>query len=208
MALPFLGEIPAATVSIVAAAVTVSIGIAARPVVENAISGLVISFSEPFRIGDTVDIDSFYGTIEDINITHTVVKLWDWKRYVIPNSQMLQSKFLNYSLFDTHIWAYIEFFVAYDADLTEVRRIAINAAEEATGNGDLEAPQLWIVDTDQQSARCWVAAWVSSPSERWTVTHEMRTGLIKGFAKAGIKTHSYRVVSDDEAKSRALAGAR
>ncbi|MEO1173243.1 MAG: mechanosensitive ion channel domain-containing protein, partial [Myxococcota bacterium] len=80
--IPLLDRIPAALLSLTVGVITVLIGVAARPFIENVIAGLVISISKVIRIGDTVKIDEWYGTIEDINTTHTTIKLWDWRRYV------------------------------------------------------------------------------------------------------------------------------
>jgi small-conductance mechanosensitive channel len=92
--LPFLADVPAAFLSLVAASVAVLFGIAARPVVENAIAGVVIAHSKLINIGDSIRVDDHYGTIEDVTTTHTTVKLWDWRRYVVPNSAMLQMRLL------------------------------------------------------------------------------------------------------------------
>jgi small-conductance mechanosensitive channel len=101
--LPFLDQVPAALLSLLIGGGTVLVGVAARPFVENALSGLAISSSRLVSIGDTVLVDGFFGTIEDVTLTHTVVKIWDWRRYVIPNARMLSNPFVNASLFDRFV---------------------------------------------------------------------------------------------------------
>jgi small-conductance mechanosensitive channel len=66
--LPFVGNIPAAGISLIVAGFTVILGIASRPWIENIIAGLVLSYSKALNIGDTVLIQDHYGTIEDINL--------------------------------------------------------------------------------------------------------------------------------------------
>jgi small-conductance mechanosensitive channel len=88
--IPFLGYVPGTYLSIVVGSIGFTIGIAAKPYVENLISGLIMSYGRSVRIGDTVEIDNQYGTVEDIALTYTVVKVWDWKRYIIPNALVLQ----------------------------------------------------------------------------------------------------------------------
>lgn len=70
---------------------------------------MVISFSKHFLTGDTVTLDSQYGTIEDISLTHTTIKLWDWQRYVVPNHRMLSKEVINHS----HRQGYLMAWVAY-----------------------------------------------------------------------------------------------
>ncbi len=190
--LPFLDRIPAASVSLLVAALTVLVGIAARPVVENAMAGLVISSSKIISIGDTVRIDDWYGTVEDITTTHTTIKVWDWRRYVLPNSRMLQSAFINYSLFDKYQWAYVEFWIAYDADFEKAREIALDSPNDSRYFANHEPPRFWVMEMTKEGSRCWVAAWADTPSDAWLLTNDMRTAIIRGFQRAGIATHSVR----------------
>ena len=189
VSLPFLAKAPAAVVPVYAAAVTVLLGLAVRPLLENAIAGLVISSSRMVRIGDTVRVDDMYGTVEDITPTHTTIKIWDWRRYLVPNSRMLQSAFFNYSLFDTFQWAYVEFWVSYDADLERVREIAVSAPSTSQHFSNAEPPKFWLVDLERDAVRCWVAAWANTPSEAWALTHDIRTELVRALQIEGITTH-------------------
>ncbi len=191
--LPFLGRVPAAYVSLVVAAFTIVLGVASRPLIENAIAGLVLSFSRRVNIGDTVRIHEHYGTIEDISPSHTTIKLWDWRRYVMPNRAMLDATFLNYSVIDTFQWAYVEFYVSLDADIDEVESIAVEAAASSPGFQDYEPPKFWVMDMGRQAAHCWVAAWADDPASAWELTHGIRSRLIRELHRRGIRAHDYRV---------------
>ncbi len=193
LAYPFLGNVPANVVSLMVAAATVIVGIAAKPYVENLISGIVISFSRLVRIGDTLLIDGNYGTVEDITITHTLVKIWDWRRYIIPNSRMLEKEFINYSIVDTYQWAYVEFWVDHDADIERVREIAVRAASSSDHFANYEAPRFWLMEMGKEGIKCWVAAWAQSPADAWLLKNEIRTELVRELAQAGIRTHTYRI---------------
>lgn len=186
---PFLNKIPANFISILVGAFSVIIGIAARTFIENLIAGIVISFSHPLKVGDTVSLDGHYGTVEDITITHTIIKIWNWRRYIIPNSKMLQKDFVNMSLNDRYQWAHVEFRVAYSTDLELVRKLAIQAAQESKHFADYEAPSFWIMEMEERGYKCWVAAWANTASDAWELKNEIRSNLITVFAKKGIKSH-------------------
>lgn len=124
LSLPFIGTLSPGFLSIAVAILSVIIGIAAKPVVENLICGLVLCFGKLARIGDTVLVDGEYGVIEDVTLTHCVVKRWDWLRYVVPNTSMMTKEFVNYSLFDAYRWVYVEFWVDYGVDMALVESIA------------------------------------------------------------------------------------
>lgn len=206
--IPFLTRIPATVVSMVVAGVTVLVGVAARPVVENAIAGLVISGSRLVNIGDTVTIGDDYGTVEDIKTTHTTIKLWDWRRLVVANSAMLGKDFINYSLFDTFVWAYVEFWVDYSADMSEVERIAVEAAKASEAYAGYEDPALWIMDTTADGVKCWLAAWADTPAEAWQLKHDVRRGLIVELGARGWAPRTSRLwlAPGSERPSAAAAG--
>lgn len=193
---PFLNSIPANFISVLVAAFSVIIGIAARTFIENLISGIVISFSHPVRIGDTVIVDDNYGTIEDITITHTVVKIWNWRRYIVPNSRMLQKDFVNLSMNDLFQWAHVEFYISYDEDLEVVRDIALKAASQSNYYADYEEPKFWVMEMTERGYKCWLAAWANKPSDAWELKIEMRTNMVMEFRKNNIKTHVYDVKSN------------
>lgn len=190
---PFVGKISATFVSLIAAILAAVIGIAARPFLENLISGIVITFSRQFRTGDTVMIDGKdYGTVEDITITHSIVKLWDWKRLIIPNSKMLNKEMISYTTKDSYIWSSVEFWVAYDTDIASLRSMAIDVASNSKYLATRERPKFWIMGMEKEAIKCWVCAWTKSPTDSWYLKIDVRQRLIEAFQKNGIKTHAYR----------------
>lgn len=190
---PFLGNIPAAFVSVVVAASGIIIGVAARPFIENLISGIVISFSHPIRTGDTVIVDGYYGSVEDINLTHTVIKIWNWRRYIIPNQKMLSKEIVNCTINDAYQWTHVEFYAAYDADLDLVQELAVKSVSESEYFADYEAPRFWIMEMEEKGYKCWIAAWADSPTDAWELGNDIRTQLIRQFRARGIKAHTFEL---------------
>lgn len=190
---PVLGKFSAGLISILGAGGAVLIGIAARPLLENLIAGYVVTFSKQFRRGHTVMLDGEYGTIEDITPTHTKVKLWDWRRYLVPNSQMLTKEVLHYSSKDAAIWARLKFHVDYDSDIDRVRELAIAAAKSSSHLSGEEDPQLWVMGMHMQTVECWFAMWAATPLDAWQIRVEVAEKLVNAFKAEGIRTHSFDV---------------
>jgi small-conductance mechanosensitive channel len=199
--LPFLSRAPATMVSLVIAIGTVILGVAARPFIENAISGLVMSFSRLINIGDTVKVEGLYGTIEDISSTHTIIKLWDWRRFVVPNSRMLQQSFYNYSVHDKYEWTYVSFTVSYEAQIDKVRELVIPLPKESKSFANHEEPQFWVMEMGPQGYEVWLAAWANTPSDAWTLRADLRTAIVRTFQEHQIPLHCMRheIVSSDAA---------
>ena len=188
---PYLQRVPAIYVSIIIGSISVLLGMAARPFVENLVSGLVISFAQPIRIGDAILLDEKYGLVEDIKLTHSIINMWDWRRLVIPNSQMLNKEVVNYSLNDHHIWAWVEFHVSSDADIELVENIGIKVAKGNEHFLPVEDPSFWVMRVGRDSIRCWLAAWVDNPTAAWEIRDQMRKGLVKEFRKHGISLNRF-----------------
>lgn len=206
--IPFLGGFPKSVLSIFGAAGAVLVGIAARPFLENVIAGYVITFSNQFRTGDTILMDDYYGTIEDITPIHTVIKLWDWRRYVVPNSRMLTKEAVHYSNREGLLWALLKFNVAYDADLERVEDIAIEAGKESPLKTGHEDPKFWIMGMGRESVECWLAVWTKGPLDAWTIRAEMGSKIARQMRDEGINSHSYEVGSRPSFSSRDLNSER
>lgn len=194
--LPFLGGFPKSVLSVFGAAGAVLVGIAARPFLENIIAGYVVTFSKQFSTGDTILIDDYYGTIEDITPIHTVIKLWDWRRYVVPNSRMLTKEAVHYSKREGLLWALLKFNVAYDADLDEVEAIALKAGNESQFKTGDENARFWVMGLGRESVECWLAVWAKGPLDAWSLRAEMGGVVARRMRDAGIDSHSYEVRQD------------
>lgn len=193
VALPMLGTMPAVAVSALVTLTGAIVAIAARPFLENLIAGIIITFSGVIRESDTLIVSEQYGTIEDVTLTHTVVKIWNWRRLVIPNSILVTKEFISLSLYDDYEWRYVEFWVAPDADLHVVRQEAVAAARESPYFGGHEDPAFWVMELAKDGICCWVAAWANTPSEGWELANDVRSGLSRRLNDHGIACHRFQL---------------
>lgn len=193
LSLPFLNSMPAAMVSLMVAVATTVLGFAAKPVIENIIAGVVLSLSKAIRVGDTVVVENQYGTVEDISLNHTIIKLWNWKRLIIPSSKMLSLELESLTYNDTYIWVHVEFYTSYENDLELIRQMAIESVESSKHFISQDPPDFWVMDLDKDSYQCWVAGWTNSASRAWSLGSDIRTGIAMRFQAAGIKTHNFQV---------------
>lgn len=191
MSIPYLTALPAIYISLVVTIVSVVAGISLRPFLENIIAGVIISFFQPIRIGDTVLIQGKYGVVERIDLTQCVLRIWDWERYVIPNSKMLTKEIQNLTMHDSQVWAHISFWVEPDCDLDEVEKISTEAAARSDHGMGHENPAFWVTKMEKDSVECWVASWADNPSDAWELRSDMRKYVHQGLRKAGIRFHSF-----------------
>jgi small-conductance mechanosensitive channel len=198
LVIPFLNFIPATLISVILGSSAVISGIAARPIIENFMAGVIITFNKPFRVGDTVIIDEQYGTIEDITTTHTILKIWDWRRLVIPNSTMIVKEFINYTINDSYIWQKVGFKVAYNTDLAHLKSLAIEIATNSPNLVGDEPPMFWVMSLEDNHYKCWIAAWSDSPAKAWELGNDIRSALIEAFQQHGIQTHGHIIMNESD----------
>lgn len=186
---PYLGQIPSVYISIVAAIFSVAAGVALRPFLENLFSGVVISFFKFIKIGDTVIIDGHYGIIEEIGLTYSIVKKWDWNRVVIPNAKLIQKEIQNLTINDQFIWAHIEFYVSPETDLEKLEEWAKDCPKQSKYFANTEDPAFWVMELEKDSIKCWLAAWADNPSDAWELRNDMRTSLLKKLQQEKVSFH-------------------
>jgi small-conductance mechanosensitive channel len=99
-----------------------AIGLAARPLLSSVIAGVQIAITQPIRIQDSVIVEGEYGTIEEINSTYVVVRLWDWRRMILPLAYFIEKPFQNWSRESSSIIGTVMIYVDYCADVPAIRR--------------------------------------------------------------------------------------
>lgn len=110
------------------AALSLGIGFGMQEIFANFISGLIILFERPMRIGDTVTIGNLSGTVSRIRIRATTITDFDRKEIIVPNKTFITSQLVNWSLSDTVTRVTIKLGVAYGSDLELVRKLLLQAA--------------------------------------------------------------------------------
>ncbi|WP_227135978.1 mechanosensitive channel MscK [Kosakonia radicincitans] len=111
-----------------AAALSVGLGFGLQEIFGNFVSGLIILFERPVRIGDTVTIGTFSGTVSKIRIRATTITDFDRKEVIIPNKAFVTERLINWSLSDTITRVVIRLGVAYGSDLDKVKKVLLKAA--------------------------------------------------------------------------------
>ena len=111
-----------------AAALSVGLGFGLQEIFGNFVSGLIILFERPVRIGDTVTIGTFSGTVSKIRIRATTITDFDRKEVIIPNKAFVTERLINWSLSDTTTRVVIRLGVAYGSDLDKVKKVLLQAA--------------------------------------------------------------------------------
>ena len=129
MALDILG-IPLAAFAFVSGAIAIGVGFGAQNIINNFISGWILMWERPIRIGDFLELGDVRGTVESINTRSTCIRRVDGVRLLVPNSNLLENTVTNWTLIDRLVRTSIRVGVAYGSDVALVTTLLKQAAEE------------------------------------------------------------------------------
>jgi small-conductance mechanosensitive channel len=123
-------KVPLTAFAFLSGAVAIGFGFGAQNIINNFISGWIIMGERPIRIDDLIDVDGTLGRVEAINTRSTRIRRVDGVRIVIPNSHMLESKVINWTLVDNEIRTSVRVGVAYGSPVRKVAELIEQATRE------------------------------------------------------------------------------
>ena len=148
-------------VSLLASAGVVGIiaGLALQPILTNMVAGIQIALTQPIRIDDAVIVEGEWGKVEEITSTYVVVKIWDWRRMVLPLSYFITTPFQNWTRENARLIGSAFFYVDYEAPIDRLRT-AYEAIVKASSLWDGEVQVMQVTDITERvlQVRCLASA--------------------------------------------------
>lgn len=160
-----------------AGAAGIIVGLAARPLLSNLIAGVQIAITQPIRIEDAVIIENEWGWVEDIAATYVVIRLWDWRRMVVPLSYFIEKPFQNWTRDTASLIGVIALHVDYRADVPRIRRWLEGAVKESQ-LWDGAVVNLQVIDADSRTIELRALVSARNAPQSWDLRCEMRERLI------------------------------
>ncbi|MCP8321559.1 MAG: mechanosensitive ion channel, partial [archaeon] len=106
------------------------VGLGAQKMIGNLLAGINVTITRPIRLGDAVMIREEFGFVEDITLRHTVIRTWDNRRMIIPNSVLDDEVIINYSLKDPTMLVPIFVQISYESDIDKAMKIMVDVAKK------------------------------------------------------------------------------
>ncbi len=170
----------------VVTALSVGLGFGMQEIFSNFISGLIILFEKPIRIGDTVTIRNLTGTVTKINTRATTISDWDRKAIIVPNKAFITEQFINWSLSDTLTRVVLTVPAPAEANTEEVTKILINSAERCSLVLDNPTPEAYLVDLQQGIQIFELRIYAAEMGHRMPLRHEIHQLILAGYREHGI----------------------
>ncbi|SHH30562.1 mechanosensitive ion channel domain-containing protein [Ferrimonas marina] len=169
------------------AAVGVGLGFGLQEIFANFVSGLIILFERPIRIGDIVTINNLSGTVSRINTRATTIIDWDMKEIVVPNKAFITDQLINWSLTDPMTRVVISVGVAYGSDIDKAEELLHEVARDHPTVLDDPAPQVFFLSFGASSLDFELRLYIPAIESRNFVIHAINKAIDRRFREANIE---------------------
>jgi potassium-dependent mechanosensitive channel len=173
--------------AIVAGAVGVGIGFGLQTVVNNFVSGLILLFERPVRVGDTVEIEGEWGTIKKIGLRSTVVITFTQSELIVPNADLVSQKVTNWTLTNPVTRVPVNVGVAYGSDVQKVLQILTEAGAAHPSVSKAPAPAALFMGFGDSSLDFELRIWVDDISSRLVARSAVLAEIDRRFREEGIE---------------------
>jgi len=169
------------------AAVSVGLGFGLQEIFGNFVSGLIVLFERPVRVGDTVTIDNVTGTVSRIEMRATTLLDNDHKELIVPNKLLITGKLVNWSLRDPTVRLVVPVGVAYGSDTTAVARILQESAKQCATVLETPPPTIILKNFGTSGLEFELRVFVMDPDLLGPTRHELLTAIERKFRAAGVE---------------------
>ncbi|ELS03357.1 small-conductance mechanosensitive channel [Xenococcus sp. PCC 7305] len=159
--------------AITASVLGVGIGFGLQNIANNFISGLIIILERPIKIGDLIKVDEFVGTIKNIGFRSTEIITQDRIAIIIPNSQLLDNKVINWNHGDSISRLRISIGVSYNSDIRKVKTALLYAAKNHSEVLRTPRPQVWFQEFANSSLNFELLVWINDPQKQFRIKSDL-----------------------------------
>ena len=175
----------------------VAVGFASQHALGNIISGFFIILFKPFRVNDRLRVRDLNGVVEDVSLRHTIIRDFENRRIIIPNTIISNEIIINADFADDKICRWIEIGISYDSDIDKAKLIMEDEvlkhplhidvrSQEQIDNGDPEVPVRVLALGDfSVTLRAW--AWAKDTPDGFVMACDLLESIKKRFDAEGIE---------------------
>jgi potassium-dependent mechanosensitive channel len=180
-------KIPLTVFAFAGGALAIGLGFGMQTILKNFVSGLILLFERPFRVGDVLEVSGSRGTVTEIGLRASVLQLWDGTETLIPNSSLLENNVSNWTYSNRKVRFTVTVSAAYGSD---TRRVIQLLGEVAERHGVVEKepkPQVLFTDFGESTLNFELRFWVDViKANSAQVSSDLRQMIAGAFTDHGI----------------------
>jgi len=169
------------------AALSVGLGFGLQEIVANFVSGLVILFERPVRVGDTVTVGQLTGTVSRVRIRATTITDWDRKEIIVPNKSFITEQVINWTLSDPITRIVIPVGISYGSDVQLAHRVMLETLQRMPLVLDEPPPKVYFVGFGESSLDFKLYVHSRELADRLPMMHAVHEEILAVLHKNGIQ---------------------
>ena len=175
----------------------VAVGFASQHALSNIISGVFIVIFKPFRVNDRITLQTMSGVVEDITLRHVVIRDFENRRILVPNSVISNEIIVNADIAEEKICKWVDISISYDSDIDLARQIMReeimihpllqdnrNAEQLEQGRPQVEIRVIALAESSV-NLRAW--AWTNNNADAFALGCDVMESIKKRFDQAGVE---------------------
>jgi potassium efflux system protein len=168
-------------------ALGIGIGFGLQSIVNNLVSGLILLFERPVRVGDYVELSGKWAEIRKIGLRATTVQTFDQADVIIPNADLISTQVVNWTLSNRCVRLIIPVGVAYGSDVSLVMETLLASARENSKIAEAPEPQVLFLNFGESALDFELRVWVLDADNRLVVSSELHQEIDRRFREAKIE---------------------
>jgi len=161
-----------------AGAASIVVALALQPLLKNIFAGIQLAVTQPIRIDDAVIVENEWGNVEDITTTYVVVRLWDWRRLVVPLSYFIEKPFQNWSREGTELIGTVMLYADYTAPVAVLRN-KLTEILQASPLWDRKVASLQVTDLRDNTMEIRMLVSASTAGRVFDLRCELREKMVE-----------------------------
>jgi small-conductance mechanosensitive channel len=188
MALSALG-FPVAHLAVMAGALGVGIGFGLQTIVKDLVSGLILLFERPVRVGEILVVDKQWGVVKAVRVRSTTFETFDGSVLFIPNSELLSSKILNWTRFgwgENVVRIALQVGIAYGSDVEKATEAVTRACRANPNVLEDPPPKVQLAAFADDFLTFNIQVFLATPAQSSSTTSELNRAILGALRELGI----------------------
>ena len=184
----WVAEIPLTVFTLAGGAIAIGVGFGSQKIVNNFISGVILLFERPIKVGDLIEVGETFGEVENIGARSTKIRTFDNFHIIVPNGAFLEQNVINWTHSDDRVRVWLTVGVAYGSPTRHVEELILKAIRESDRAVIPPEPEVFFEDFGDNALMFEAMFWVvmRRPMDRRKALSDLRFRIDELFREEGI----------------------
>ncbi|MEY2342552.1 mechanosensitive ion channel family protein [Acidithiobacillus sp. IBUN Pt1247-S3] len=185
-----LAGVPLGKFALIASALSVGVGFGLQTMVNNFVSGIILIFERPIKVGDWIAVGSTEGYVKRISIRYTLILTFDRTEVFIPNSEIISGQVTNWMYSNNVLRLMLPFTVEHEADLQHVKEVMVKVGQQhpdvMQDDPSIIPPSALILDVNTNGVVVYLRVYISDCNLAFNVQTDLRAGVMEALLSNGV----------------------